>query len=42
MVEKGTEVDVVYMKGALFVRGKGIAKNSANEGEAVKVVSLSF
>jgi flagella basal body P-ring formation protein FlgA len=41
LVEKGSEVDVVYMKGALFVRGKGIAKNSANEGEAVKVVSLS-
>ena len=41
LVEKGTEVDVVYMKGALFVRGKGIAKNSANEGESVKVTSLS-
>ena len=41
LVEKGAEVDVVYMKGALFVRGKGIAKNSANEGESVKVTSLS-
>ncbi len=41
LVEKGSEVDVVYIKGALFVRGKGIAKNSANEGESVKVVSLS-
>lgn len=41
LVEKGMEVDIVFMKGTLFVRGKGIAKNSANEGESVKVVNSS-
>ncbi|HMV44700.1 MAG TPA: flagellar basal body P-ring formation chaperone FlgA [Leptospiraceae bacterium] len=41
LVEKGMEVDIVFMKGSLFVRGKGVAKNSANEGELVKVVNSS-
>ncbi len=41
LVERGSEVDIVYLKGNLFVKGRGIAKNSANEGEIVKVSSLS-
>lgn len=41
LVERGSEVDIVFIKGNLFVKGRGIAKNSANEGEIVKVSSLS-
>lgn len=41
LVERGSEVDIVFLKGNLFVKGRGIAKNSANEGELVKVSSIS-
>lgn len=36
-VERGTEVDIVYTKAGLVVRGKGRAKQSGNIGDTIKV-----
>ncbi len=41
LITRGSAVEMVYLKGNLFVKGQGIAKNSASEGELVKVTSNS-
>jgi flagella basal body P-ring formation protein FlgA len=42
LIERGSEVDIVYSKGNLFIKSKGIAKSTADsEGEMIKVQSLS-
>ncbi|MCP5495960.1 MAG: flagellar basal body P-ring formation protein FlgA [Leptospiraceae bacterium] len=37
MVEKGEEVDIVYTKGGLVVKGKGRARQSGNVGDTIQV-----